>query len=298
MRVDDPLVSVVVRTCPGREGWLREALRSINAQSYQAIEVVVVEDGAERPATELAALVSGPGRQLVHRVIAKSGRCQAGNVGLQAASGTYLQFLDDDDLLFPMHLRTLVDALRESPACRVAYSVALEAPTCVASRDPLDYQEIDRYVAYRQPYSAAMLRKTNYLPIQSVLFHRSLFEDCGGLDVTLDNLEDWDLWRRFSGRAEFLFVDRATSLYRVPGDPDEAARRRLRLDDWRASCLAADSGQSDITAGTLIRERLRRGLKRAVLSRPWVHRCYWHARRRYYRLRHGNVVRDTPSRHS
>jgi glycosyltransferase involved in cell wall biosynthesis len=297
MSSNDPRVSVVVRTCPDRRGWLCEALRAINAQSYQPIEVVVVEDGAESPADGLADLVSGPQRQLVHRVIPKSGRCRAGNVGLQAASGTYLQFLDDDDLLFPNHLRTLIDALRGSPSRHVAYSVALEAPTRVASRAPLAYREIDRYVAYRQRFSSALLRKTNYLPIQSVLFHRSLFDDCGGLDESLDNLEDWDLWRRYAGCAEFLFVDRVTSLYRVPGDPDEAARRRLRLDDWRSSCLAAVSGQTAVASGSGMSERLRRGMKRAVLTRPWVHRCYWHARRRYYRLRHNAVVRDMAGMH-
>jgi len=296
---DDPLVSVIVRTCPGREDWLREALTAIRFQSYEPIEVVVVEDGAEQPAEGLSELVTGPQRRLVHRVIPKSGRCRAGNVGLQAASGSYLQFLDDDDLLFPNHLRTLIDALRsmasQQRAVQAAYSVALEAPTRVTSRAPLAYREIDRYVAYRQRFSSPRLQKTNYLPIQSVLFHRSLFDACGGLDESLDNLEDWDLWRRFAGHSQFLFVDRVTSLYRVPGDPDEAAERRLRLDDWRAACLAAVSGQSLVAAGSGIRERLRRGMKRAVLTRPWVHRCYWHARRRYYKLRHSAIVRDMPA---
>jgi len=295
---DDPLVSVIVRTCPGRQGWLREALSALSAQSYAPIEVVVVEDGAEQPAEGLSDLVTGHQRRLVHRVIPKSGRCRAGNVGLQAAAGSYLQFLDDDDLLFPNHVRTLVDALQSSPhhrAFQAAYSVALEAPTRVTSRVPLAYREIDRYVAYRQRFSTPRLQKTNYLPIQSVLFHRSLFDDCGGLDESLDNLEDWDLWRRYAGRSQFLFVDRVTSLYRVPGDPDEAAERRLRLDDWRAACLAAVSGQSLIAAGAGLRERWRRGMKRAVLTRPWVHRCYWHVRRRYYKLRHGALLRDLPA---
>ena len=45
----------------------------------------------------------------------KQGRCKVGNLGMELAHGKYLNFLDDDDLLFADHVETLVQALLKNP---------------------------------------------------------------------------------------------------------------------------------------------------------------------------------------
>ena len=48
------------------------------------------------------------------------------------------------------------------------------------------------------------------------MFSRKLYEELGGFDETMDMLEDWELWVRYSAKTDFLFIDKVTSLYHVP----------------------------------------------------------------------------------
>src|SRR6185503_7635985 len=115
---EGPLVSVVVRTCE-RPALLAEALASLAASTYRRVEVVLVVDGGG------AAPVPEGFPFAVRRVdlIPRRGRAGAANAGVEAASGALLGFLDDDDLLEPEHLATLVGALGAT-GVRAAYSDA------------------------------------------------------------------------------------------------------------------------------------------------------------------------------
>ena len=50
------------------------------------------------------------------------------------------------------------------------------------------------------------------------MFEKKLFDLYGGLDEEVDALEDWDLWVRFSLHTDFIYVEKTTSIYRVPYD--------------------------------------------------------------------------------
>ena len=65
----------------------------------------------------------------------------------------------------------------------------------------------------------------NITPIQSVMFDREVYEKCGGFDEKMDALEDWDLWIRYALKFPFTFIERTTSLYRVPANKEEVQKR-------------------------------------------------------------------------
>lgn len=233
-----PLVSVVMRTYKGRLHWLREAVASVVNQSYPNIELVVVEDGSEEAhdfihqVMQEACLAS-----VVYRPISKQGRCHAGNSGLAAANGKFLAFLDDDDLYFADHLEVMVDELSDNPDLVGAYGLAFETPTKVKSLSPLVYEEQRREVILRQKFSRAILWHHNYIPIQAMVFRRELYDERGGFDVSLDNLEDWNLWTRYSLQRDFMLVEKVTSLYRVPDDTEQLMRRQKNLDGYYAQAV-------------------------------------------------------------
>ena len=106
-----PAVSVVIPT-RGRAELLRRALGSVAAQTHRDLEVVVVVDGPD-PATE-ALLDAWDGRPLTVVVNPRSvGGGEARNVGVRAARGEWIAFLDDDDEWLPhkldRQLRDLAD---------------------------------------------------------------------------------------------------------------------------------------------------------------------------------------------
>lgn len=231
---DRPLVSILVRTV-GRPAWLREALSSCARQTYPHLEVIVVEDGSE---TSRAVVEEFAGRLPVryHSSGQRVGRARAGNLALAMARGEYLNFLDDDDVLFADHVEVLVDAvLRERAAG--AYALAWEVETRVLDRQGARYEEVRQCTRHRQRFDRLALWHHNYLPIQAVLFHRRLYERHGGFVEDMEQLEDWNLWTRYTLEDDFFLVEKTTSKYRVPADAAAAAGRQALLDRAYADAL-------------------------------------------------------------
>lgn len=222
-----PLVSILIRTV-GRTAWLRQALATCAQQTYPNLEAVVVEDGPERSRGVVEAFA---GRIPIryHATGERLGRARAGNVALAHAAGEWLNFLDDDDVLFADHVEVLVDAARRSGAAG-AYAFAWETQTVVRDRDAADYDEVLHVTRHQQPFDRLTLWHHNYLPIQAVLFHRRLFERYGGFAEDMDQLEDWNLWTRYTLEDDFVLVPKTTSKYRVPAEAHVAADRQALLD--------------------------------------------------------------------
>jgi glycosyltransferase involved in cell wall biosynthesis len=122
-----PLVSVIVPTF-NRPSMLRDALASIQAQTYREIEVIVVNDGG----VDVQPVVDSAGslhRSLCLKHETTRGLAAARNSGLRAASGEYIAYVDDDDVYYPDHVETLVKFLTHSGA-KVAYTDAYQANEC------------------------------------------------------------------------------------------------------------------------------------------------------------------------
>ena len=231
---DAPLVSIIIRTVE-RPAWLREALASCANQTYPRIEVVVIEDGPETSRDVIEAFRD----KFAIRYLAtgaRVGRSRAGNLALAAARGEWMNFLDDDDLFFADHVEVLVEAARRANVAG-AYSLAWETQTRFLDRTHARYEEMMHRTRHRQPFDRLTLWHHNYLPIQSVLFHRRLYERHGGFEEDMDQLEDWNLWTRFTLEDDFVLVEKTTSKYRVPGESHVAAERQAALDRAYADAL-------------------------------------------------------------
>jgi len=237
-----PMVSVLMRTMPGRAGKLREAIASVVNQTYAQlkgpIELVLVEDGGlgiESAKAQIDELrVSGVLAKVIYVPLPKSGRCVAGNKALEVATGQLCCFLDDDDLFYADHLEVLVNEWLKQPRLGAVYALAYEVRTHVHSEEPWVYEDVIHSLIHRQEFSRPTLWHHNYFPIQSVLFQRRLYLESGGFDLDLENLEDWNLWVRYSLKSDFKLISKVTSLYRVPDQLEKALKRQAVLDDYYA----------------------------------------------------------------
>jgi len=228
---ENPLVSIIVRTC-GRPNVLRETLISLKNQTYKNIEIVVVEDGENK--SENMIKEEFPDLNVIYKATTeKKGRCIVGNIGMKLANGKYLNFLDDDDLFFADHVETLVQALFKHPEYKLAYTTSFESKIEVKTREPqYEYIEESRVLVHNRPFSRVRLLTMNLFPIQAVMFEKSIFEKYGGFDEELENLEDWEMWQRFSTENAFLYVPKTTSLYRVPAKTESYKKRQEELDSY------------------------------------------------------------------
>lgn len=219
--VHNPLVTVITRTHGPNTSILKEAIVSVLNQSYRNIEYVVVEDRTDfagKLITEVKEAYGANIRYIKSEKTGGAGRSNAGNAGLAAAQGDLLMFLDNDDLLFADHVELLVRRLMDQPAAVASYSLAWDVPSVYSANGSYHEGVPNIPNSHRHPYNRRRFHKANFIPIQSILFKRVLYEDHGGFDPSIDHLEDWNLWVRYSKSGDFEFVPKITSFYRTPGD--------------------------------------------------------------------------------
>jgi len=193
--MERPLVSIIVRTM-GRPSLVR-ALQSALAQHWRPLEVVVVRSGGD----SMPHLPSAPGVDV--RVVegGRLNRPRAANIGLAAANGDWLVFLDDDDRTKPEHVSSLVECASVPSAPLVAYS----ATACVVGDvvDGIIHDEFDRH----------KLLTTNYIQIGAAIFSRALVVEGYRFDEAFECMQDWDFWIQLSQRTHFTFTGRATNVW-------------------------------------------------------------------------------------
>lgn len=222
-----PLISVLVRTHK-RAAFLRQALTSVMHQTYRPLEVVVVEDGSD-VGQAVCEEFSGVIPVRYFRIAPGKGRSAAGNLALNEAHGEWFCFLDDDDLFFADHLEVLLQTVRENQVMG-AYALAWRATTHITDTEAAKYQELSLDCTPDEPFSRVAMWHHNYMPIQAVLFHKSLYQQYGGFAEDMDQLEDWNLWTRYTMLNDFVQVRKLTSKYRTPAHSVYMADRQLKLD--------------------------------------------------------------------
>ena len=226
-----PLVSVCVPTYNG-EAYLAEALASIEAQDYPAIEVIVSDDGsADRTlviAEEFATRTRFPCRILRHQPDTLAGNW---NFAAQAAGGEFLKYLFQDDVLYPRHLSEMVAAASMAPEVLLVFAKrdilfsSAYAQTEVAQRMRTDCADLHRGFTSLGPVQSGrkLLADPRLLAggwnkigePSSILMRRDAFLAVGGFDPEFRQLVDLDLYFRLMAEGSVAFVDKTLSGFRV-----------------------------------------------------------------------------------
>ena len=222
-------VSIIVRTC-GRPNVLRENLISLRNQTYKNFEVVIVEDGKNISEKMIKEEFSDLDIKY-EATIEKKGRCYVGNRALELSTGDFLNFLDDDDVFYPEHIQNLVE-YADKNHYDIVYDTAFETKIEILNKNPYIYSIKDVNVVHKEKYTRKILLEKNIFPIQVVMFNRKVYEKLGGLDESVDALEDWDLWLKYSQKYEFHFLEDTTSIYRVPNKIEQSRERQEFIDSY------------------------------------------------------------------
>jgi glycosyltransferase involved in cell wall biosynthesis len=174
------LVSVVI-PCHNYARFLGQAIESALHQTYQPIEILVVDDGSTDDTSEVA--LRYPVKLLVQP---QEGVCGAVNNGIRASQGTFVMRLDADDVLEPTYVEETLAALNRSPAAHFAYTEVAYFGAAAGTYPVEDFH----------PESLA---ERNYIHASALMRHAA-FERLGGYDQTMAaaRCEDWDLWLTFA----------------------------------------------------------------------------------------------------
>ncbi len=106
-----PKVSIIIPAY-NAEKWISEALQSVINQTWENIEIIVVNDGST-DATEKVIQSFKDGR-IKYFFQANKGQCVASNAGLSKATGDYIKFFDADDIMNSEHVEAQLKKLNGS----------------------------------------------------------------------------------------------------------------------------------------------------------------------------------------
>lgn len=209
-----PLISVVVPAY-NHADYIDQTIRSIAAQDYPNLEIIVVDDGSSdgtAEAAEEALRRGGRPSRLIRQE--NAGAHAALNRGIGAAAGEYIAILNSDDRYLPGRLSRMLAALRESGR-RFAYSGVSHVD---AIGFPHPYQQqylryLDLAAQFPTP-SFSLLRKNLGVTTGNFFFHRSLFAEVG-LFAPYITCHDWDYLLRVLLVEEPVFVNEILLEYRI-----------------------------------------------------------------------------------
>lgn len=182
MQHSDPFVSVIIPTYNGA-AFLPEAVESIDAQHYQNLEIIIVNDGSDDNSLDVAHHLAEKHAHLNIRIIDKKngGLADARNAGIKVAKGEWILPLDCDDRFEPVFLKHAAHVIKTKPEINLVFANILKFGASDKTWTPPEY-------------SWEELQKRNTFPYAS-LYRRELWELAEGYNPSIPwGAEDWNFW--------------------------------------------------------------------------------------------------------
>ncbi|MFQ6034916.1 MAG: glycosyltransferase [Sedimentisphaerales bacterium] len=229
------MVSILIPTF-NRPRYLSGALASALRQSYRRVQVIVVADGGQ-DVSDIINSFNDPRLIFISRK-ENRGKAFSLNQALTRAEGKYVAYLDDDDIYYPHHIETLVDALEGQTDCQVAYS-DLYKTYCKPAPDG-SRQVLSKVVEISRDFDRFLMLYFNHVLHVCLMHRRDLIEKTGPYNEQLNVLIDWDMTRRLAFFSDFYHVHEITGEFYSPvGQCDRISiQRRKDESEYLSNVLA------------------------------------------------------------
>ncbi len=196
----DPYFSIIITTHL-RAFFLRRCLSSLRANTFTDYEVIVVSHVFDAATLKVAGEMLHDNDTFLKRV-GRSGPALSRNLGMHAARGQYVLFLDDDDAFLPNYLGDAYNATKQDPGYVLYTNPRIVEEDRTKPQDP-PLRITDQSVA---DVDFTSIYVKNFIQNHTAIFPHSTLR--GKLqDPCLSSLEDWDFLLNVASGAEFRFKD-------------------------------------------------------------------------------------------
>lgn len=209
-----PKVSIVIPVYNG-DNYMREAIDSALAQSYNNLEVIVVNDGSS-DAGKTEEIARSYGNKIRYYWKENGGVASALNFGIRAMVGDYFSWLSHDDIYYPYKLEKQIGYLNEKGKNVMLYS---------------DYDIIDEKSRFIRSEKISHIPKESIFydlmtqwPVHgcTTLIPKQFFDKVGLFDERLKTTQDYDMWFRMSEKFKFVHIDEVLIASRI--HPNQGTR--------------------------------------------------------------------------
>jgi len=213
-----PTVTVIIPSY-NYAHFIGTAIQSVQQQTYQDWECIVVDDGSTDNSRELVAAFVAADERIKYVYQANRGLAGARNTGLTLARGRFLQFLDSDDLIEPEKLASQVKFLEQHPDVDIVYGNTRYFRT--------DHPAERLYSSWgeEKPWMPEISEGANALKalvqrvivVHAPLLRSSVIGDVGQFNESMKACEDWHFWIRCAAlgkRFQYLEAEHTLALIR------------------------------------------------------------------------------------
>jgi glycosyltransferase involved in cell wall biosynthesis len=254
-----PAVSVIIpayQTAP----YIRQALESVWAQSFQDFEVVVVNDGSPDTPELECALQPYLGK-IAYIKQHNGGPSSARNTGIRNSVAPLIAMLDSDDYWEPDYLATQTQFFGEDPSVDAVYPNAfLLGDPRTAGKTYMEVFRSEGEVTFRGLVSG----ECNVMG-PGIMVRRASIEQAGLYDPEISHGEDLDLWLRFLKHGGRIVYHRRP-LYNLRSRPDSLSKQSLKM--WTSVLKVLEKNErlfqltaEEVAAVDAARRRLKAGLQ-------------------------------------
>lgn len=206
------MISVIIPLY-NKEASIATALRGVLAQTYQDLEIVVVDDGSTDGSAAIVETFDDSRIRLIRQ--ANAGVSAARNRGIEEAKGEYVAFLDADDEWMPEFLEEIAALIADYPESRA------RATNYIFNSNGVKSPTILRKI----PFSGERGVLANYFEVAScshppmwtsaVCIDRALLQEVGGFPAGIKSGEDLLTWARVAVRTDWAYSMRTMAQYNL-----------------------------------------------------------------------------------
>ena len=219
-----PLVSVIIPTF-NRLPLLKEAIASVKAQTYKEMELIIVDDGSTDNTS--AYFKNSPWIYIKLNHTGMAGHVR--NTGVKAASGTYIAFLDSDDLWHPDKIAKQVDFLTGNPELILCHTREIWNRKGKIISQAGQRHEREGYI-----FNDALVKCI--IGPSTVIIKRQYFLSEGMFRDDLEIAEDYELWLRICAKYRVGYIDEPLVIKRA-GHAGQLSEKYGKIEHFRIMAL-------------------------------------------------------------
>jgi alpha-1,3-rhamnosyltransferase len=202
----EPLVSIIIPSY-NHKAYINQAVESVIQQTYQNIELIVIDDGSTDGSNELLKeLAAVYNFKYIHRP--NKGLIPTLNEALSLISGEYFAMLGSDDYYAANKTELQVDFFRENTETALCYG----GVTYINADGQIKKKGKTKH--YRSGLVFNAILKTNFIPLPTVMLRTDAVKEAGGFDERFF-LEDYPLWLKITKRYPIGYIKENLTFYRL-----------------------------------------------------------------------------------
>ncbi len=214
-----PNVSVIIIS-KNRQTLLQEAIGSVLLQTYQDIELIVVDDDSADNTAQIVQDIKSSVKIPIKYVRISNRNARHGlgylrNAAIKLADGEYIACLDDDDIWYPQKLQKQLEFFSERPERQLIFSNALVKDSVLGKVSKYVTEEWAERLKKSFYYS---LMEKNFIPFSSVMFRHEGLKDTGFFNESVVYLDDYEFVLRMASMFRIDFLDEVLMDYRIQND--------------------------------------------------------------------------------